>query len=757
VGERLFELLFKYRPVVFEQGSLALGASRTMVVAALVAALLAAYVIVRYARVAGGGRLATALALVRLGVLTLLLVALLRPVLIVRSVEPQRNFLGILLDDSRSMEIADGSGRSRGQLLQATFAPDSPVIKSLQERFSLRFFRFSSSTARTNGSADLTFSGTRTELAQALTGARDELAGVPLSGLIVATDGADNAGAAMTATLRALRAAAVPVFTVGYGRAHFDKDVQLSRISAPMRVLKGASLLIDVVVTQNGYAGRTVPIFIEDDGRIVGQKDVTFAADGEPATVRVPYSASEKGPRLLRFRVPEQPGEMVTQNNAREVLIDVVDRTERILYIEGGPRFEMKFIRRAVADDKNLHVVVFQRTAENKYLRLDVADADELLEGFPKTRDEMFAYRALILGSIEAGFFTPDQLRMIADFVSVRGGGLLALGGRHSFAEGGYADTPVADALPVLFEPTASEEPFFSEVKVRPTRAGATHAATQIAETEEASSERWSTLPPLTIVNPIRQAKPGATVLLTGEEPSGHDTQVVLAYQRYGAGKSLALTVQDSWLWQMHADIAVDDMTHETLWRRVLRWLVDDVPDRVMTSASRDRVEPGEALTLNAAVRDKSYLEVNNGQVSATIIGPDGEQSLPMDWAVDRDGQYQARFVPESPGLYEVKTTAVRGEESLGGDTTYFRVAPSDAEYFDAGMRAPLLRRVAEETGGRFYTADQVDGLAKDVQYAGGGVTVVDEKELWDMPVVLLLFVVLVGAEWTWRRRRGWA
>ena len=61
----------------------------------------------------------------------------------------------------------------------------------------------------------------------------------------------------------------------------------------------------------------------------------------------------------------------MTQNNTREALINVRDARERILYFEGEPRFEMKFLRRAVADDKNLLAVALQRTADNKYMRLD--------------------------------------------------------------------------------------------------------------------------------------------------------------------------------------------------------------------------------------------------------------------------------------------------------------------------------------------------------------------------------------------------
>ena len=176
-----------------------------------------------------------------------------------------------------------------------------------------------------------------------------------------------------------------------------------------------------------------------------------MGADGQPVTVRVRFTAAEPGPRVFTFRVAPQPGELLPENNARDVLVDVRDRREKILYFEGEPRFEMKFLRRAVTDDKQLQLVVLQRTADNKYLRLEVDDPDDLVGGFPRTRDELFTYRGIVLGSIEAAAFTGDQLAMLAEFVDTRGGGLLMIGGPRAFSEGGYAGTaarrrPAGDA-----------------------------------------------------------------------------------------------------------------------------------------------------------------------------------------------------------------------------------------------------------------------------------------------------------------------
>jgi uncharacterized membrane protein len=761
--ESLFEFLFKYRPLMFEQGDFTFRASWVGGLALLAVVVAAAATWRSYTQVRGNSQPLDrrVLAAVRLVALAVLAFCLLRPVLVLSSVVPQQNFLGVLIDDSRSMQIADRDETARLQFVEDQLATtDGELRSALNERFSLRFFGFSSETDRLDVVNELGYSGTRTHLGQALERAHDELSGVPLSGLVVITDGADNAEDGLGESLLPIQAAGVPVFTVGLGREEFDRDIQLGRVETPRRVLKGASLVTDLVVTHRGYRGETVTVQAEDEGRIVGSEEVVLAGDGEPQTVRLRFTAGEEGPRLFTFRVSPQPGEMVTQNNIRDSLVVVEDREEKLLYFEGEPRFEVKFLRRAVSDDENLHVSILQRTAENKFMRLDVEGPDDLVGGFPRTRAELYQYRGIILGSIEANYFTPDQLRMIADFVNHRGGGLLMLGSHRSFGQGGYAGTPVADVLPVVLDETRSDgdESFFVEVGVEPTRAGAAHAATQIADTEDASAARWRELPPITIVNPITEVKPGATTLLTSDTTNGNEELVVLAFQRYGAGKVLAFPVQDSWMWQMHADIAVDDMTHETYWRRMLRWLVDGVPDQVIVNLPQDRVQLEETVSLLAAVGDANFEELNNSSVMASVTDPNGEfTDLSMEWTAENDGEYRTSFTPTTEGFYEVHVEAMSGDEVIGEDTAYVQVSPSDTEFYDSTMRTPLLERVAEETGGRFYTPDTVASLPEDIQYVGGGVTVVEEHDLWDMPALLFLLGTLVLGEWGYRRLRGLA
>ncbi len=759
--DSLFRFLFGYRPVIFHQGEFRLAPSTGSYVAAAFALVAIAATVLTYRAVATSGRTRdrVVLTVLRIATLGMVLVCLFRPILVVKAAVPQQNFLAVLIDDSRSMQIADWGTRPRGAFVREAFGKDAALMKALSERFVLRTFRFSASAGRLQSTDDLTFGGVQTRLGAALDGARQELAGLPLAGMVLVSDGADTTDASLSDALLGLKAAAVPVFTVGVGRDRIARDVQVDRVSTPRTALRGTSLVIDAVVTQTGYAGQTVSLDVEDEGRIVGSQDVKLPADGEPAAVRVRFTAAEAGPRVFAFRIAPRPGELVTQNNVRDALIDVSDRREPILYYEGEPRSEMAFLNRAVHDDKNLSVVTLQRTADNKYQRfLEVDNPEQLAAGFPKTREELFAYRGLMLGSVEAGAFTGDQLRMIGEFVERRGGGLLVMGGPRSFAEGGYAGTPVADALPVTLERAARVvDPLpVARLHVKPTRAGEAHGVTQIAPTEAASLARWKDMPVVTSVNAITAVKPGATVLLSGTD--GRKEQVVLAWQRYGRGKALAFPVQDSWHWQMDVRMSLEDQTHENYWRQLLRWLVDGVPGPVDVHALADRVEPGEQATLVADVVDGTFVEVNDARVVAKVTGPKGELSdVPMQWTGERNGQYRATFPTAAAGMYSAQVEASRAGKALGAGRTDVRVAPGDAEYFDAAMHAQRLRRIAEDTGGRFYTPETIGGMPDDLRYTGRGVTTVEERELWHMPIVLMLFLGLLGAEWGYRRAVGLA
>ena len=203
---------------------------------------------------------------------------------------------------------------------------------------------------------------------------------------------------------------------------------------------------------------------------------------------------------------------------------------------------------------------------------------------------------------------------------------------------------------------------------------------------------------------------------------------------------------------------SAEDPTFERFWRQMLRWLTSDVPNRVVATLPTDQANPRNPISIRASVVDSIFIARNDAKVVAHLTSDDGTaRDLSLDWAIDRDGEYRGTFTPDKPGVYSVRVEAQIPNGGTVGDTTYVRVADLNTEYFDAEMREPLLKRMATETGGKFYTPATASTLADDVALSKHGVTVVNQMDLWDMPAIFLLLVALVTAEWSYRKARGLA
>jgi uncharacterized membrane protein len=759
--ESAFTFLFKYPPRLFGRGEFVLAPVVPVWLIALAILGSVALVALAYRNLRGISRVDRfVLGATRAIALAIILACLLRPTEVLSSAVAQRNVLALVLDDSRSMRVSDVNGASRTQAMRREFADTSALVRQLATRYNVRTFRFAAEPTPTQPTTQFNASGGRTDLAAALDGVGSDLAGLPVSGVVVVSDGADNAGGDLGASLVALKARRVPVYTVGVGEERFTRDLSVTSVTAPPSVLAGSTVLVDAALGVRGAGGEKTTVTAEADGKIVATQEVTLPKRGDVMRVRLKIPPLPAGSYRLAVRARPIPGELVAENNVFSTVLDVRPGPARVLYVEGEPRPEFAFLRRAVAGDSAVQVVGLMRSAEHKFLRLGVRDSTELINGFPTRREELFQFRAVILGSVESSFFTGDQLRMLSEFVSQRGGTLLALGGRSSFAEGGYAGTPVAEALPVLLNAAKADTGAAPvELALAPTVAGRAHAALQLRDGDDANAARWDSLPRLTSVNNLGGLRAGATTLLVGRTSDKNADEVpVLAFQRYGRGMGVVLGVQDSWLWRMSASMPLEDATHATFWRQMMRWIVEGVPDQIEIAAVPGRVAPGESVELRARVVDSTFAPIDQANVTARVTTPTGALvDVPMERSRTGDGTYVGRYVPAERGSYSFSASASAGRDSLHSVSGALLADDQGADVEQAELRTGLLRQVASETGGKYYPLAQASHLADDVNYTESGVTQRDAHDLWDMPVVFLLLVTLLGAEWFYRRRRGLA
>jgi len=383
---------------------------------------------------------------VRSSVLVLLLFCLLRPVITTLQVTPQETYLGVIIDDSQSMSIQDerGSASRQAQVQQALF--EDGVLEALGDNFQVRTFRFDGSTERISTAGDLALEGTASSIDQALAEVDDQLGGLPLGGIVLVSDGADNSDADPMPRARDFGTRQIPLFTVGAGQDEIPQDIGIVDVSAAETVLEGSVFNVQVALNHRGYEGQQVNLSIMDGELEVAAETITLGTEG--VTRRYEMEVTPERPELIVYdlNVELQPGEIIEQNNRYSFLVDNTEKTPLdVLYIEGHPRNEYKFIRRAVEGDNSLRLATYLQTGPEKFYRQGIRSPTELSDGFPDNEADLFQYEAIILGDIEENFFTAEQLQLIEDFVAERGGGLLMSG----MVDEEFIGTPIADILPL--------------------------------------------------------------------------------------------------------------------------------------------------------------------------------------------------------------------------------------------------------------------------------------------------------------------
>jgi hypothetical protein len=499
-------------------------------------------------------------------------------------------------------------------------------------------------------------------------------------------------------------------------------------------------------------------------------------------------------PKAEGEKAARPSSEQTLANNSRLAVIDQGGGPYRVLYASGRPNWEFKFLRRALADDEQVQLVGLVRIAKRQpkfdfqsarsrstsplftgfdhpdaesaersdqpvLIRLNTLDEVELRDGFPKTADELYRYHAIILDDLEAGFFTQDQLALMRNFVSLRGGGLLMLGGPDSFSEGKYDRTPVGELLPVYLTKAAAGEPGAGatdqEYRLVLTREGWLQPWVRTRKTEDEERDRLASMSGFQTLSRVGNIKPGAVVLSQVTDPGGNTAPALVA-QQFGKGHVSALLIGDLWRWGLKRDDPKESDL-ERSWRQTVRWLVGDVPGRVEVSV---RPKPGSsapAVELLARVRDAEYRPLDNAKIALKITLPSGDH-LTLDAEPDgrEAGTYAATYVAKQPGAYRVVATATAPDGSAVGEREAgWAAQPSADEFARLQPDHEYLKTIAARTGGEMVDGTRLDAFVASLTSRGAPITEPWTSPLWHHPLYLLLAIACLTAEWGLRRING--
>jgi uncharacterized membrane protein len=745
----MFEFLFKYPATVFSKGDFVLLGQWPVWLLGLLIALAGGLVFWQLMRSKSTFTRWRTLAIwgLQTALLSLLLFLLWHPAISVATLRSQQNVVAVLLDGSGSMNLKEG-GSTRLEL--ARKALDSGVLDNLKERFQVRLYRFGANSERVEELDKLTADKPSTRIGDAMLETLTDTSTLPLGAIVLVSDGSDNTGGIDRETISKIRQRRIPVHTIGIGREKISPDVEVTDVAVAARALSDSKLSAAVRFRQNGFNGGRANLVVREGNRVLATQPVSFKGEGTVQTETIAFQTAGVGARAFQFALEPAGSEESKNNNALMRLVNIESLKPRILYIEGEPRWEFKFIRRALDDEKSVQLVSMLRTTQNKIYRQGIGDPKELEDGFPGKAESLFGYQGLIIGNVEAGYFSKAQQELIQEFANRRGGGILFLGGRATLSDGGYAKSDLAELLPVRL---ADRKGTFhrDQAGFTLTASGRDSLICRLVEEPAKNAERWKKMPLLADYQDTGEPKPGAMVLL---ELAGSRNRPLLATENYGRGRTAVLATSGTWRWQMSQDLK--DRTHEMFWQQLLRWLVSESPGVVTASTPRQVLADETKVKLRVDARDKEYKPVADGVVEAHITGPGGvNETVQLNPEPNEEGIYSADWNAQAPGSYVAEVTVRRNEQELGRDVVMFRREDGVAENFQIGQNRELLEKLASETGGAYYSTSNVSQLPEKISYSEAGITTRETKDLWDMPAIFLLALLLRGGEWVLRRRWG--
>ena len=743
--------------------------------------------------------------------LILLALILMEPVILDELPKKNANEVAIVADNSSGLTVAlDANEPSPAEQLTSALVNSETNLypewlARIDDTFRLQPFLFDGSLRRVDEFSELSFAENRSDLATALGRIRQRFDKRPLAAIVAFTDGNATDAEELDTTLakwsEVAENAGVPVYPVILGDPSPEaRDLSINHATAETTQFEDAQVTLNIEAAARGHFPDPVEVFAANQaGKELAVKEVVFPkpVSSGPVSralpVRLQLSAMPPGISFLRVGIrqsAEKPAEELTdRNNEKQISVNRGSGPYRILYVSGRPNWEYKFLRRSLAMDSEIELVGLIRIAKRepkfewrgrtgessnplfrgfrseipeetrKYdepvlVRLNVTDASELRDGFPKSAEDLFdTYKAIIIDDLEASFFTQEQQELIDQYVSRRGGTLLMLGGQESFQPGLWENTPIGRVLPVYLDKIRNGPPSL-EAAFNLTREGWLEPWMRLRSSKDEETNRLAYMTPFFAVNQVSAIKPGASILSTVID-SERRTFPAIITQRYGEGKSAAVTIADFWRWGMKDPEQQENLARS--WRQLVRWAINEVPSRVELEKEEVNSGPLPLTKLSVRVQTKTFDPQDDATVILTVSHQDGETStLSAEPSLTDPGLFTAEYASANPSGYRVQASVLDGEgEEIGTDEIARTINPETDEFAKLGPNQSTLERIAADTGGEMLRLDELAELPALLKTLDLPISEVRQRPLWHTPWLFLIALACFLGEWVLRRRQG--
>ena len=674
--------------------------------------------------------------------------------------------INALIDSIRSHPV-DVSALDRGRLAAASrmdlaagllTQQDRRVIRRLAEANHVRGFVFGEKLQPVGSGVEAVVKGLSeaqpldesTRGGEALAEVVAKYGGQYPAGIVMLTDGAFNQGADAVDVARRMKDLGIPLFTVGLG-LQAPQDIVVGPIIVPEVVFPKDKVSARVRIFSSGYRGKSVDVRLLLDEKEMAVKPIELTDKG--VFVDLPFVVPENmaGTCKMAVLVDPQPDEQTHDNNRSERSIKVIGEKIKVLYVEGMPRWEYRYLKVVLQRDKRLDVK-FLLTQGDKEL---AATSSEYLAGYPDNPEEEFKFDLVILGDVPSSYFDRPQMERMVRHVRERGASLLMLAGEQH-APASYAGTPIDGVLPVRIRQGAPE--LVSEERHPSLTAVGRRSFAGFDASNATTDSLWSLVKPLYSLPALDGAKPAANVLLEIANPAGGNGHPLVAWHYAGTGKVMFIGTDQLWRLRMMRG----DEYHALFWSKGIQFLAlsrllgENKQIRLETDGEEFRT--GDQVEIHANVLDGSFQPTGAGEYAVKIErlsssgagGAEGSQTVTLMPVTGTPGLFHGIVRMEKEGRYQLKT---REEDKDISNVVDLVVAKMNLEMLEPAMQASRLREIAELSGGRHLTIRDWPALPGLLARDNGSVMQKLDMDIWDTWQVYLLVVICAGMEWFLRRR----
>ncbi|MCS7210916.1 MAG: hypothetical protein RMI34_06670 [Chloroherpetonaceae bacterium] len=637
--------------------------------------------------------------------------------------------LAVVIDNSESLTIQDGSGR-RDSLVRATL---TRYRSALDELGHIKFYQFGSAFKPTVLDS-VTFSDKYTNFSDAIESLLRLRTPEKLNAAVIVSDGQVTAGE--TPSYAAERSP-IPIYTVLVGDTLIKRDIALRRIVAPDVAVVGAKTPISAVITQEGFRGATLTATLRSDKTVLERKTITLTSPEQ--TVAFELVPKEAGETRFQLSLSTLAGEFSTRNNAQSFFIKVQKQKKKVLVVSGLPDPEISAVRNALATSSSIEAVFFTQRGASDFiegaLNLDKhKDADvAILIGFPN---------AVVSEGIAA------QIKKFLETTN------LPVFSIMTFQSSAVRLKAFEPFLAVRIGRTSGEVlDNLASIK-------ATLQAAQLSIFRPIAASLDQSLrqaPPVSYLDFNFQPKPSSTTLWTLGFQNQTTDKVLFAIAKSAERKTATLTAIQFWKLWLSPDEEVRELYRQTI-LGTLEWLT------AQEDLRRFRVEPAakifdesERVLFSATLQDEALQPISSAAITLKVQHKETGNAYSTVFEPSSEaGLYHAAFERLPAGDYSFSAEAREGERLLGTAAGRFLVSQTSLEFRQLHADANTLRSIAAQSGGKFYHLTEFEAFLQDLRRDAAFQPTLQQTqqsaEFANLAPTLVIILFLLAAEWLIRK-----